>query len=162
MEKIAKLYVAMLLSAAGALAGHAAHSADADIYPDPQQAPVDLAAALETAAAEHRRVILDFGGNWCGDCRALDSYLHDPSNAPLLESNFVLVHVNIGRSDRNLDLAKRYRIPLSKGVPALAVLSAHGRLLYSQRRGEFEAMRHMESSSVTQFLLRWKPGNQPS
>jgi hypothetical protein len=41
-------------------------------------------------------------------------------------------------------------------VPALAILDAHGKLLYSQKAGEFEAMRHMESSAVTQFLLRWK------
>ena len=37
------------------------------IYPDPAQAPADLAAALKTAAASHKRIVLDFGGNWCGD-----------------------------------------------------------------------------------------------
>ena len=60
--------------------------------------------------------------------------------------------------DQNLDIAARYRIPLNKGVPALAVLNMHGKLLYSQRTGEFEAMRHMESSAVAQFLRRWKRG----
>jgi hypothetical protein len=51
---------------------------------------------------------------------------------------------------------RRYRIPLHKGVPALAVLGERGELLYSQRTGEFEAMRGMQSSAVTQFLLHWK------
>jgi hypothetical protein len=41
-------------------------------------------------------------------------------------------------------------------VPALAVLSDHGALLYSQRNGEFEAMRSMESSSLTEFLEQWR------
>lgn len=126
------------------------------IYPDPDQAQADLAAALHTAAAEHRRVIIDFGGNWCPDCQVLDIYFHDSANGPLLEANFVLVHVNVGRLDRNVDLAARFKIPLNKGVPALAVLDSEGQLLYSQHTGEFEAMRHMQSSAVTQFLERWK------
>ena len=73
------------------------------------------------------------------------------------EANFVLVHVNIGKMDANLDLAQQYEIPLNKGVPAVAVLDEHGMLLYSQKSGEFEAMRRMETSAVTSFLLKWKP-----
>jgi thiol:disulfide interchange protein len=134
----------------------AAHSAERDIYPAPAQAKIDLAAALDAAAATHKRVILDFGGNWCPDCRVLDLYFHDAGNKPILEGNFILVHVNIGRMDENVDIAERYRIPLRKGVPALAVLGEGGELLYSQRTGEFEAMRGMQSSAVTEFLVRWK------
>jgi thioredoxin 1 len=128
-----------------------------DIYPDPGKAKTDLAAALQTAAANHRRIIVDFGGNWCTDCHVLDTYFHDAANRPLLEADFILVHVNIGRLDQNLDLAERYQIPLKKGVPALAVLDSDGKLLYSQRTGEFEAMRRMQSSAVTEFLSQWKP-----
>ena len=102
-------------------------------------------------------MILDFGGNWCPDCHVLDSYMHDAVNQPLIDAGFVVVHINIGEKDRNLDLAERYQIPLSKGVPALAVLDRRGKLLYSQRTGEFEAMRHMQSSTVTEFLEHWKP-----
>jgi thioredoxin 1 len=130
-----------------------------DIYPAPEQAQADLAAGLKTAAVTHKNVILDFGGNWCGDCKVLDIYFHDPANKPLLETNYVVVHINIGLTgiDRNQNIAERYQIPLAKGVPALAVLDQHGKLLYSQRTGEFESMRHMESSAVTSFLLQWKP-----
>jgi thioredoxin 1 len=140
-----------------ALSAGTANSADRDIYPDPSQARVDLAAALKTASATHRRVLLDFGGNWCGDCQVLDLYMHDQKNQPLVEANFVVVHVNVGHIDANLDLAEKYGVPLNKGVPALAVLSEHGALLYSQKNGEFEAMRHMESSALTDFLVQWRP-----
>jgi len=139
-------------------AAQLARSGAPDIYPPPEQAPADLTAALQTAAARHRRVILDFGGNWCTDCHVLDIYMHDSTNQRILDSSFVVVHINIGeKEERNLDLAARYEIPLNKGVPALAILDAHGKLLYSQKAGEFEAMRHMESKSVTEFLMRWKP-----
>ena len=137
-----------------------ANSAGRDIYPDPSQAKADLAGALKTAAAEHKRVILDFGGNWCGDCQVLDIYFHNPQNLPMLDANFVLVHVNIGHMDVNLDIAERYQVPLGRGVPALAVLSDKGRLLYSQRSGEFESMRRMEPGTVTSFLAQWKPSRE--
>ena len=83
--------------------------------------------------------------------------MHDARNRPILEANFVLVHINIGHMDENLDIAQQYQVPLDKGVPAMAVLSDKGGLLYSQRSGQFEAMRRMESSAVTEFLLQWKP-----
>lgn len=137
-----------------------AKPATREIYPDPGQAKADVAAALKTAAATHKRILLDFGGNWCGDCQVLDIYFHDPANLPILQANFVLVDINIGRMDENVALAKKYGVPLEKGVPALAVLSEDGKLLYSQKGGEFEAMRHMQSSSVTSFLVQWKPTRQ--
>jgi thioredoxin 1 len=150
-------WISTILAILFALAAAFARSAERDIYPAPDQAKSDVAAALAAAAADHKRVILDFGGNWCPDCRVLDLYLHDAANKPLLDTNYVLVHVNIGRLNENVDIAARYRIPLRKGVPALAVLDEHGELLYSQRTGEFEAMRGMQSSAVTDFLAHWKP-----
>jgi len=92
--RLAALAALLILGAA------TARPAGRDIYPDPAQAKADLAAALRTAAQTHKRIILDFGGNWCGDCQVLDIYFHNAQNLPLLESNFVVVHVNIGRSAR--------------------------------------------------------------
>ena len=153
MKTVKLLVLVALLS----LAAGTANSADRAIYPDPGQARADLAAALKTAVTTHRRILLDFGGNWCGDCQVLDIYFHNARNLPILEANFVLVHVNIGYNDANLDIAKRYQVPVEKGVPALAVLDEMGNLLYSQKKGEFEAMRRLQSSNVTDFLVQWKP-----
>ena len=156
MADIRTYWTSALLTVLVAFAVSPARSTERDIYPAPAQAKIDLAAALADSAATHKRVILDFGGNWCPDCHVLDAYFHDSANMPLLEANYILVHVNVGRLDENLDIAKRYQIPLVKGVPALAVLGEHGELLYSQKAGEFEAMRGMQSSAVTGFLLHWK------
>lgn len=126
------------------------------LYSATADAKADIAAALKQAAVEHKRVILDFGGDWCGDCQVLDIYFHQSPNAELLAKHFLIVHIDIGHMDKNVDVADKYRIPLKKGVPALAVLDAHGKLLYSQKTGEFEDMRNMNSKSVTEFLNRWK------
>jgi thiol:disulfide interchange protein len=152
MKALKVLAIAVLLTVATGTALPAGRI----IYPDPSQAPADLSAALRTAAATHKRVLIDFGGNWCGDCQVLDIYFHNQQNLPILNANYVLVHVNIGHMDENVALADRYDVPLQKGVPALAVLSDHGKLLYSQKQGEFEAMRSMESSAVTAFLVQWR------
>lgn len=152
--KITQLFI---LAAALALTAGTAYSAARDVYPDPAQAKADLEAALKTAAETHKRILLDFGGNWCGDCIVLDMYFHNAANQPILDANYVLVHVNVGHMDENLEIARQYNIPLEKGVPALAVLTEKGKLLYSQKNGQFESMRRMEPSAVTQFLVQWKP-----
>jgi thioredoxin 1 len=70
-----------------------------------------------------------------------------------------VVHVNVGEKgiDSNFEIAERYGIPLRKGVPALAVLEGDGRVVYSQKNGEFESMRRMDPRSVHDFLLAWAP-----
>lgn len=126
------------------------------IYSETADPKADITAALAKARAEHKRVILDFGGDWCGDCQVLDIYFHQAPNQQLLEKNYVLVHVWIGHFDRNIDIAAKYGVPISKGVPALAVLNADGKVVYAQGTGQFADMRHMESKSVTEFLTKWK------
>jgi thiol:disulfide interchange protein len=126
------------------------------IYSQTGSPSADIAAGLAQAKSEHKRVIIDFGGDWCGDCQVLDIYFHQPPNLDLLTKNFVLVHVWIGHMDANLDVAASYGVPIDKGVPALAVLDANGNVLYAQATGEFRDMRHMDSASVTSFLETWK------
>ncbi len=154
------LFLAAALAGCLILLPAGAQVANKEIYPAPAQATPDLAAALKKAAATHKNVLLDFGGNWCGDCFVLDYYFHDPANQTLLQQNYILVHINIGRMDENLDITERYQIPVKKGVPALAVLDERGHLIFSQRTGEFEKMRSLESSAVTSFLLQWKPAHR--
>jgi thiol:disulfide interchange protein len=124
-----------------------------NLYSETADPTADIAAALVRARHEHKRVILDFGGNWCGDCQLLDIYYHQSPNAELLDKHFILVHINIGHMDKNVDVAKKYKVPITKGVPALAVIDAHGNLLYSEREKEFE---HTTPEAITAFLNRWK------
>ena len=128
------------------------------IYPEVSRANADIEAGLKEAKAGHKRVLVDFGGNWCTDCKVLDINFHKPENGALLKEHYVLVHVNVGekRIDENLDIGERYGIPLKKGVPALAVLDADGHVVHAQKEGEFESMRKMDPTSVNEFLVKWQ------
>ena len=46
---------------------------------------------------------------------------------------------------------------IDRGVPAIAVLESDGKLLFSQKRGEFEALRSLAPEDILDFLSKWKP-----
>jgi len=125
------------------------------LYKADANAAQEIRQALAAAGKQHKNVLLDFGGNWCLDCHVLDNAFHQPRIAPLLNNNYVLVHVDVGRYEKNLDLAKKYHVDLEKGVPSLAVLDARGNVLYATR--DFERARVMSEEDVIQFLEKWKP-----
>ena len=127
-----------------------------DLYPADADAKKEIDAALKLAATDHKRVLLVFGANWCYDCHVLDRALHEGAARKIVGQSFLLVHVDIGQADKNLDLAKQYKIPLEKGVPAIAILGSDGKLLYGSREGEFEAARRMMKKDLVAFLNRWK------
>lgn len=130
-----------------------------DLYPPPEEARSEIAAALRAAAKDHKRVILVFGGNWCYDCHVLNSAFHSPRIAPLVNANYHVVHVNIGDGDKNLDLADQYGVPLHEyvRVPSLAVLDASGKVIYSQKNGEFDDSARLSPADIIRFLKKWAP-----
>jgi thiol:disulfide interchange protein len=151
------LSVGAAISASGQMMAAAPQAGAVHIYDVNADAKAEVAAAIQQAKAEHKRVILDFGANWCGDCIVLDRNFHQPENQELLKKYYVLVDIDTGRDDKNLDLAQKYGVPLSKGIPALAVVDGRGNVVYAQTKGEFEDMRHMDPASVGTFLEQWKP-----
>ncbi len=135
-------------------------TAKTDLYPADADAKKEIEVALTLAATDHKRVLLVFGAKWCYDCHVLDRALHDGAAAQIVKESFLLVHVDIGEANKNLDLAKQYKIPLEKGVPAVAILGGDGKLLYSSGDGEFEAARKMMKKDLVAFLNHWTESRQ--
>jgi Highly conserved protein containing a thioredoxin domain len=128
-----------------------------DLYPAGANAQQEIAEALQTAAKTRKRVMLVFGGNWCYDCHILDEAFHTPEISPTLNKYFVVVHVDVGEYNKNLELAKKYEVPLERGVPAAAILESDGKLLVSQKNQEFEKARSLAPEDILAFLNKWKP-----
>jgi thioredoxin 1 len=152
------LTLALAVAAPGAVCFSQAVKKEKEIYNEQADARAEIKEGLKKAAAEHKRVIVVFGANWCYDCRVLDAAFHREDLAAILIPNYEVVHVDIGKGEKNQDLAKKYEVPLSRGIPGLAVLDSNGKLIYSQKNGEFENARALAPQDFLAFLNKWKPG----
>jgi thioredoxin 1 len=128
-----------------------------DLYPADADAHAEIQQAEEKAAQEHKRLLLVFGANWCFDCHVLDLAFHRPGLSPIIEANYEVVHIDLGPDEhKNADLVSQYQIPLHKGIPALAVVDSDGKLIFSQKDGEFEDARGLSPGALAEFLNQWK------
>ena len=128
-----------------------------DLYPADVDARSEIKEAEEKAASGHKRVLLVFGANWCYDCHVLDLAFHRPDFASAM-AGYEVVHVDIGPDGKkNGDVAKDYDTPLNKGIPALAVVASDGKVVVSQKNGEFEDARSLTPEALLEFLNKWKP-----
>jgi thioredoxin 1 len=122
-------------------------------YDEQADAAGDVQHAISAAQSDHKQVLLVFGANWCPDCRALDKAMHG-SSRHLIDSHFEVVKIDVRDFDKNLSLARRYGNPIAKGIPALVVLGADNRVLYSTQDGELANAGQMTEQSIYDFLKR--------
>jgi len=137
-----------------------ARAADEPIYDEKADASQQIAAALAAASQQGkpaRNIVLVFGANWCPDCHALDDNMHEAELAALLEKEFAVVNIDVGRMDKNLDVVRKYGVPIRRGIPALAVLDSKGKVLYAMDQGQFADARHLTYDSIKAFYEQWKP-----
>ena len=121
-------------------------------YDETADAKAEVKRTLAEAKSKNMPVLVIFGANWCLDCRALDKALHEGRNAELVNREFKVVKVDVGRFDKNLDVAKAYGNPIEKGIPGAAVLSPEGKVLYITRLGELADARHMSETGIYDFF----------
>lgn len=126
--------------------------APAGPYDEAADAALALQRAQADAAAAKRPLLVIFGANWCGDCRALDIAMKSPANAALMAREFVVLKVDVGRFNKHLDVVERTGATIKKGIPAAVVLSPQGRLLYATQAGELANARQMSETGVHDFF----------
>jgi thioredoxin 1 len=146
-----------LLAALTLMVALACQAAD-PIYNESADARAEIKQTLAQAAAAGVPVLVIFGANWCGDCRILDIAIKQGSSAPLVAREFRVVKVNVGRFDRNVDIAESYGVPLKNGIPAVVVLSPENEVLYVTREGELADARNMGENGIYEFFRKVTPG----
>ncbi|MGA8705529.1 MAG: thioredoxin family protein [Steroidobacteraceae bacterium] len=129
-------------------------------YDDAADPHVALRSAMLAARSQHKDVLLIFGANWCEDCRDLDKAMHG-SSASLIDPLFVVVKINVGNFDRNLDLAARYGNPIRKGIPAAVLLTPADQMVYSTKAGELADARRMGDSGIYDFFSKVLVAHRP-
>ena len=128
-------------------------------YNETADAKSDIRQAL--AAATNTPVIVVFGANWCGDCKALDAAMKSGASSKLLARDFRIVKVDVGHFNKNEDVAKSYGVPLEKGIPAVAIISPKNEVLYVTREGELADARTMGDEGIYQFFKRVTASRKP-
>ncbi len=120
---------------------------EAPTYDEKADAKADIAAALVRAKRENKRVLIQWGANWCSWCNALHRLMKsDKALAHEVLYEYEIVHVDVGedrntRFKQNLDLAVSYGAKWmvgDNGVPYLTVLDADGKVLVNQETGPLE------------------------
>jgi len=144
-----KIVIAIVLWSLVAGAGAATQP-----YDETADAKAQIRAALADARSLNRPVLIVFGANWCGDCIVLDMAFKSGASASLIQKNFRVVKVDVGRFDRNTDVAESYGVPLKNGIPAVVVLSSRGKLVHATRAGELADARNMGDSAIFEFFSR--------
>ena len=76
------------------------------------------------------------------------------TSAPLINKNFKVVKVNVGRFDKNVEIAETYGVPLKSGIPAVVVLTPEGKVTYATRAGELADARRMGESGIYDFFVK--------
>lgn len=104
------------------------------VYNETADAKKEIDAALAKAKKNNRRVLVQWGANWCGWCIQLhDLFGKNAEIKKTLSYEYDVVYVDIGQWNKHMDLAKAYGADLKgKGVPYLTILDADGKVVTNQ------------------------------
>lgn len=123
-------------------------------YDETADAKAEIKSSLAEAEKTNVPVLLVFGANWCGDCQLLDTSFKSGESAPLIQKNFKVVKIDVGKFDKNVDVAESYGVPLKKGIPAVAILSPQGQVVYATKTGELANARKMGDRGIYDFFAK--------
>lgn len=128
-----------------------------DRYDGKRDAAQDLARTIERAKAEHKHILLQVGGDWCGWCKRMTRFLETNERVrSQVSRDYLLMKVTYDESQPNAAFLAQY--PKIKGYPHLFVLSDDGTLLRSQDTADLEQGAGYNEQVFVEFLEKWKPG----
>jgi len=130
----------------------------AKIYNPKADAQEEISAAVKKAAAQHKNVMLQMGGNWCIWCiRFNDLVTKDPALDKYLRDNFVVVHVNYSPENLNEKVFANLGYPQRFGFPVFVVLDDKGNRLHTQDSSYLEEGQGHSKTKIMEFFKNWSP-----
>jgi hypothetical protein len=161
-----KLLIALLMIAAPAQAVPAPRPSIATLqqlpvvimqpYDEKANADADVAAAFARAQKSHKRVLIDLGANWCGDCIILANFVRLPEINRFVEGHYETVVVDVGRFNRNLQIPARFGFTQRLvGVPTLLVATPDGKLLNQNDVFAVADARSMTPQAIADYLAKY-------
>jgi thiol:disulfide interchange protein len=65
----------------------------------PLRADALVSAALKTATAERKVVLIEFGASWCTWCRSFEAFVHAPEVSSIIASNYLVLNLTVQERD---------------------------------------------------------------
>ena len=127
-------------------------------YDSNQDATAAVDAAFARSRRDGKRVLIDMGGNWCGDCIVLANLMLLPEMRPFLAAHFEIVKVDIGRYNKNLQIPARFGATdrlKAGGVPSIIVAEPDGTFVNRNDISALEDARHMTPQAIADWLAQW-------
>jgi hypothetical protein len=153
MKFVLALFMAAALTAGCASA--AQEPREPRPFDEAADAMADVDAALAAARLSGKRVLLVLGGNWCHDSRGLAAKFEDPGLKALIGRAYELRWIDVGRRERNLDVAKRFGVATLVGTPTILILSADGELLNADSVHDWRNADSRSLKETTVYFAQW-------
>lgn len=132
--------------------------------PTPYASAPDPKGALgnaEYAARNGKRVLAVFGADWCPDARRFASVLALPQLKDFLTERYEIVLIDVGRYDKNLDLAAGYGLETVEGAPAIVVADGDGRVVNAGGAYDWRTARTRRPQEFADFLAVYAEAPAP-
>jgi len=121
-------------------------------YDESADARSELIAARQKALKAEKFLMVTFGANWCMDCRNLHRILKNEEVQTYTSGLFDFVNVDIGKFNKNADIASELGVTLTKGIPVAIVFDPAGNVIGTTNEGQLEPARRYSSKQILRFV----------
>ena len=112
--------------------------------------------AVLQAKSENKYVLAQVGGNWCPWCLKFAEFAK--TNQPvkqIIDKNFVYIHVNWSKNNKNPEAMKMLGNPTRFGFPVFVILDENGNRIHTQNSAYLEEDKGYSEKKVVEFLINW-------
>ena len=114
---------------------------------------------IDLSISRGKQPVAIFGGNWCPDCRILEGTLAMPTIKKFLQQHYQVMHIDIGRYDRNMDLMDHLNIESKKGVPRVVILDLEKNIMNSSTSSEWTTARDRKQQEIYNYFQKFVSNN---
>jgi thioredoxin-related protein len=126
------------------------------VYNPEADAIAELNRAVSSAKISGKHVLVQIGGNWCKWCRMFYKWSHENKTIDsLITSDFVVLHANYSKENKNPELMKRLEYPQRFGFPVFVIVDGEGNRIHTQNTGYLEEGDGYSENKVAGFLKQW-------
>ena len=128
------------------------------IYNEEIDAMQQIKAAVQLAKDSDRYVFCQVGGNWCPWCIRFAGFVaNTPSVHEIMQRNFIYIHVNYSKTNKNPEAMRYLGNPARFGFPVFVILDGEGRPIHIQNSAYLEEDKGYGEKKVLDFLNQWTP-----